>query len=513
MDLLLLGSESRKTHIRPRKNLRRDKYDMEDIDEFFEEDEEDIEEDVRNDDDQKETSTLHDNINNVARKINFTDAEASKFDLSPISISKYAARKNKKSPLRSPLPEHNKGNQEIQGTFIERDEEEILSLRRNDEVNDNDNNGYSNNDLNDFDDIYMELSPVDLSPMKDRVIDQDMGEEVGSKIPSEAVNRRSVSSLTKNMALGATKRRRPSKRVVSLDDESEEEVAITGDSSELLSPPPTDKKRSGRKPGRIREINTKPSPLPSPPPDGLRRSKRTRIAPLAYWRNERIVYSRAKDNEVDPDTTLATDIKNIPLQEIKEVVHIPEVEKLSPPTTRRSRLRSRTRKIAKKSQKEIYDYESDPEISGSEWFQDKTLNLEVYEDPENEIKVERTIAWAPNGGSFQEAPNKDGNDIDNFKVATLFNYNRDVTACGLLEFPFEGFKSLRNSGDCIFDFHVVKGLIEVMMNNDKFVVTRGCSFEIPNANIYGFKNIGQGNAKLFFVQTRVPATDEVEAEL
>lgn len=516
MDLLNLGSQSRKTGLKPRANLRKDKYNMEDVDEFFAEDEDGKQTEgietkpreattsiygsglavSRNSEFSVESSTPRHNFNNVARKINFTDAEAEPFHLSPISIqSKNSKPRNKKSPLRSPLQENKGSGRKDDGTG---DEDEF-------NYNDMDNDLYG-------DEIDMSLSPVNLSPIKLRTeLSLQDKTDFDKNAPKAKSNRRnSASSFTKKMALGTTK---PRKKRPVIDVESEENTTqeySPDDKSELLSPPPTTKRetKKSRASSVPKETITRPSPLLSPPPDGLRRSKRTRIAPLAFWRNERIVYTRASDDD-DADTTLANDIKKVPLQEIEAVVHIPETNKQINNKKRQSlKLRTTTPRQKKIPPKQvIYDYESDPEIGGSEWFKDKSLQLRVFEGP-NDDRVKRSIAWAPNEGSFEDPPNT--GEIENFRVATLFGDDRDFTAGGLIEFPYGGFKSLRNSSDSVYIFHVVKGLIEVTLNEDTFVVTRGCSFHVPRANSFAFKNLGQDSSKLFFVQSKKVVADEDE---
>lgn len=527
MDLLLLGSESRKTHLKPRQNLSKDKYDMEDVDEFFEDDDDDgMKVDLKKDEKESSTPEKFQDYNNVARKINFTDAEAALFHLSPISLTSKQTnkKKSKKSPLRSPLQD-NKNNQMKDKI----DNDSVLEDPGYDFGNDMyEVQSFENQDFNDVEFPHNEIrSPVKSSSKDETVVPKRKRGRPPKKTKISLPKTNPVSLFTKDMALGNTGRKKRAPHIYEeeeedkkdtqesqdiqdekynndLDEEDISEYSLNADDNgHVFSPTYV----QGLKPHDRKQI-IKPSPLPSPPPDGLRRSRRTRIAPLAFWRNERIVYTRAHESGQDPDTTLYNDIKNIPLQEIKEVVHIPELKVKSNSGKKRTRLRSRN--IPKRKVKEIYDYESDPEISGSEWYSSKSLSLDVFEDPEKEIKINRTVAWAPDGGDFQSTSTADDDpsSIENFKVATLFNHNKDFTASGLLEFPYEGFKSLRNSGDCIFSFHVVNGLIEVTINNDKFVVTRGCSFEVPNANIYGFKNLGQNSARLFFVQTRIPTLDK-----
>ena len=273
---------------------------------------------------------------------------------------------------------------------------------------------------------------------------------------------------------------------------------------------PSQSTQSTYKSSQPNEVIVQPSPLPSPPPEGLRRSKRTKIAPLAYWRNERIVYSRANEANGDPDSTLISDIRKVPLQEIREVVHIPEPQKKKIPARRGRPPKNgtATRGRKPKPKPETYDYESDPEIEGSEWFKKKSLEAEVFLS--EDTKVERVVAWTPDGGEFQQPPpsNKGLQVVENFKVAPLFDADSDMIAAGLLEFPVEGFKSLRTAGESLFIFHVAKGLVEVTLNSEKFVVTRGCSFEVPKLNIYSLKNIGQVTARLFFVQCQLGTAEK-----
>lgn len=559
MDLLKLGLQSRKMGLKPRDNLRKDKYDMEDIDEFFADEEEEVKEGKSNrttnriardnsepiDNDRftvardnrsnlgvsSYSKGLHlsaavttpeqpSDFNNLARKINFTDAEAGSFDLSPIAILSKNNRKNEKAPLRSPLQE-NKGASIDEGAASGDD-----ALNR-----------FEDNDVNDNlfgEERDMSLSPIDLSPIKVRHQARSvettpkrnsLRDTTSKQSSGKPLSTKSVSSITKNMALGVMgKKVRKKPRVIESDLDSYDDDYVSSppqDSSDLISPPPTNKKKRDNMVRRqVSSRNTpketiiKPSPLPSPPPDGLRRSKRTRISPLAFWRNERVVYTRASEHLQDPDSTLARDIERIPLQEIKEVVHIPEVPEQNPQPKKRHRGRppkNSSPKLKRSLPKPpvVYDYESDPEISGSEWFSDKTLTLRVFEGP-NDKRVERDIAWAPNQGNFIESTNSEG--LENFKVATLFGNDRDFTAGGLIEFPYGGFKSLRNSADSVYIFHVVKGLIEVTLNEDKFVVTKGCSFQVPRSNSFAFKNLSQDKSKLFFVQSKKVVVEGDESD-
>ncbi|CAK7913079.1 inner kinetochore subunit Mif2p [[Candida] anglica] len=519
MDLLNLGSQARRTGLKPRENVARDRHDMEDIDEFFADEGENdfVSEQSSKPSVPRATSRASGapvsrsiteesqtrrprggDFNNVARKIDFTETEAESFTLSPITFSAKGApvKKNKKSPLRSPLPERRDVGYEN---------------------NDNDNDDFDMGGLSDLD---MSLSPVEIPEVVNtrEEVKQRRGTGTNSSSTPKAP------SLTKRMALGKSSGKRramPKKRQQSppppsssqedysrsyIDDESsgeeymdtsyKEEAAIS-----VPSPPRKSKKRPSNKgstPQASSYTVTNPSPLPSPPPDGLRRSRRTKIAPLAFWRNERIVYSRAHEDEIhDADSTELRFMKLAPLQEIKEVVHIPEV------TTQTDRRPKHQPRHATRASS-IGASTKETNIEGSEWFKDESLTLEVFNEQGGDKRTKRRIAWAPGSGNFFTPPSDANNPAsrENFKLATLFDGDNNFTASGLLELPISGFKKLRHTAEHVFIFHVVQGTLEVTLNESVFVVTGGCSFEVPRGNMYGLRNVGQDTARVFFVQTK-----------
>lgn len=530
MNLLQLGAQARKTGLKPRSNITKDKYDMEDVDEFFE-------------DTSVPEIRRHDNSfpNKDGGAGALTRNESTALPLTTtrktlgvgrirlITRDSSAGKQDHDGPSEN---KENKTNSEELGggenEFVYPDYPDFDVVADFDDVDEapedtqsesraltslsiaeqesNSGNEHPDDLLDDIRND-LEMSPIPLLSLTNK---EDTQESL--QLPIRNV-KSTGSHFTKDMALGKTKqKKRP--RIVESDNEELGDVT-----QDVLENPSSDggdafdsdfsenrySQTSSYKPSQLDIIQ--PSPLPSPPPEGLRRSKRTRIAPLAYWRNERIVYTRALEaSSADPDSTLISDIRKVPLQEIREVVHIPEAKKMKA-KTRRGRPPKSTTIVTKgknaKSAQEAYDYESDPEIEGSEWFKDKSLEAEVFESEDSRVK--RVVAWSPDGGTFRGPPaGKSGQTaIENFKVAPLFDSESDVVAAGLLEFPLDGFKSLRTTGESLFIFHVVKGLIEVTLNSDKFVVTRGCSFEVPKLNIYSFKNIGQGSARLFFVQCQI----------
>lgn len=532
MDLLRLGIQSRKTGLKAKENLGKDQYDMEDIDEFF--DETIIPEPSTN---LGRLGQLSPAINRslnpsktlgVRRKrpeIEHRPAPTSSRVQAVTQLKPHASpSKTSTSPLvRVPMPEESGGLQhewdqqpdlniydypdDAENEMVDEEGEELSSAVV-------ENPSTPNARTQNRPSSPTKRTPSNVStPKKDSFL--QTSPKAGNSKPKTSTTPSKITKIpskaakvTKNLI---TKRARSKVPKLS-DSESEEDISMTQQTEaysdeDVFDADFTETQMSEQTQAGSgyedtqHEYVTNPTPLPSPPPEGLRRSKRTKIAPLAYWRNERIVYTRANESHGDPDSTLINDIKKIPLQEIHQVVHVPEAEKRERASVKKHAKHS---KKTKDSKQDEYDYTSDPEIDGSEWFKDRKLDAEVFENADS--KITKTIAWAPNGGDFKlPPPSKNGQAVsEQFQVAPLFDTGLDLIAAGLLEFPFEGFKSLRTTGESLFLFHVAKGLIEVTLNNDTFVVTRGCSFEIPRFNIYSFKNIGYGSARLFFVQCQIP---------
>ena len=86
---------------------------------------------------------------------------------------------------------------------------------------------------------------------------------------------------------------------------------------------------------------------------------------------------------------------------------------------------------------------------------------------------------------------------DNYLVASLFDEDKSSFAGGMLQLPSDGFKPPVTVTGSTYMFNVMKGLIQVTLNENMFVVTKGCKVQIPEGNEYSLRNIGQGDAYLF----------------
>ena len=335
-------------------------------------------------------STINQPFNNIARKINFNQEDDETFNLpstsSSLAMVTASSVSNKKSPvttqqspLRSPLPEQD----------------------------------YDYNQF-DVEEDYGDITEEDKQPSPPPPVPKTKSKAKRKlRLPLQPIPIPNLLKLLLHllkMALGKTKRLPSSFDSVNTssvteyyDEDDEDNDRDYGESQQdsiedsMIDSTFNDYSQPSSNNNKTRRKIIKESPLPSPPPDnpnGLRRSKRTRIKPLAFWRNERIIYSKDLDYDDEQDTTLARDIHNIPLQLIKEVVHIPDNESVdnsgSPNTRTGAAGSTKTRLNRKRTYKQTtttdYDYESDPEISGSEWFKEDNLLLEVNDNGESKLR-------------------------------------------------------------------------------------------------------------------------------
>lgn len=487
MDLIKVGKEARKTGFKAREGLIRDKYDMEDIDEFF-----------------AEGSVVGDTTNSTRQSVILSRQYPS---LYRTPIPKPDTTRVKTKTISSPRVEHS-GPISLKSSLSP-----VIK-----------NTGHEHGQqvethADDFQDITFDS-------VEDGLIDD---------IDDEQLEQQSTTGFTKAMvASNASK----TKRLRELGDKGAGSLHVTDRDSDLIHDSllyPVNDSSSPQKHNLVISHDASPtkavkrgnfeyklnddmpdwedeeetsgddefhltqddpllegagihSLLPSPPPESktLRRSKRTKVKPLDFWRNERIIYTRADDEFLlEKENTLINDLKKVPLQEITEIIHVKDT---SPGPKKRKILR----KLPKKS------VSKDDELNPL-WFADGVKEVEVFLGDESVTKQE--VAWTANGVTFKDTTSDD-NTSERFLAAPLFRSSSGSISTGLIDLPLDGFKSLRSSNDMTCVFHVTEGRIEVELNRDHFVVLHGCSFVVPASNIYSLRNVGQTVARLFFVQCK-----------
>lgn len=216
---------------------------------------------------------------------------------------------------------------------------------------------------------------------------------------------------------------------------------------------------------------------------GVRRSKRVKVPPLAYWRNERIVYNLEQEKP-----------------HIKEIVYAP------PPTKpERKKRRKPIEKASRPSQKRRIEESSDDNDDDSFEEGEVTDKVEglVFDYPDMNQSSTRVLAWAANAGDFKDVKNAA------YSLATLYDYNSVYCAGGIINIRANGSKPLKPSKQNSYIFYVISGKVQVNVSDTVFKLRKGGSFEVPRGNYYSITNIdGEQDARLFFVQ----ATDTLDNE-
>lgn len=478
MDLIKIGKEARKTGFRVREGLIRDKYDMEDIDEFF-----------------AEGSSIRESIPTALK-----DTRPSN-DYKDSSTDR-GSRSQRSDPIpkESPRFTFSSHHDPVKVTSFGSDGDNMLDAHADDfqDITFEDlEKGSSNDDLSQksfrMKEFTKEMavgnatSPKQLKTLELRPPTKSSTYEVDAVSEDMAPLERphksdspQASSLEGSPVKFGSRDHSKLTSNVSKDDQFE------WDNDNQIS---DDDDFDNTQDELFEEVAGTHSLLPSPPPEStsLRRSKRTRVKPLDFWRNERIVYTRADEGFIsEKDNTLINDLKKIPLQEITEIIHVKDTDP-----------KPKKRKMTRKSQKKGETVKKDESLDPL-WFNEGVKEVEVFLDDDTSAKQE--VAWTATGVSFRDTGDNDKTEY--FLAAPLFRSSKGSISSGLINLPENGYKSLRSSNDMTCIFHVTQGRIEVELNQDRFVVLTGCSFIVPNSNIYSLRNVGQESATLFFVQCR-----------
>ncbi|KAK9390503.1 kinetochore CENP-C fungal-like protein [Lipomyces mesembrius] len=189
--------------------------------------------------------------------------------------------------------------------------------------------------------------------------------------------------------------------------------------------------------------------------DGVRRSKRVRVQPLAYWRNERIVYNLGERRESGPA-----------LPQIKEIIIVDSPQ--STLTTRAStRRKSRGGSVFRRTrtEDELSDVanESEPdEVVG-----------EVNDFMDDEKIVKRRLAVSGHAIPFLQTASS------SFKFAKTFDEPGGFMASGMVLLPVHGEKGSRPSRHNALAFCVVEGHVEVTIQDTMFRLRRGGHTIVP----------------------------------
>ncbi|SCV00255.1 LAMI_0G03884g1_1 [Lachancea mirantina] len=238
---------------------------------------------------------------------------------------------------------------------------------------------------------------------------------------------------------------------------------------------------------------------------GLRRSKRVKIAPLEYWRNEKVVYKRKSAKPVlDIDKVITYEDEEDEAEKDELTAKKRKSYNYNPSGRPRGRPRkSRNREVVTSNVKlDMKDLESltGKKLENADWLEGGSLHSNVRNSRGEIGKV--CLAFAPNKSKYQQVRRSETN---NFLMSILFDDQKDVFASGFITLPPEGIKAPTGAADTTLVFCLIQGVIEFQIEETKFIGTPGTSCRIPAFNKYALKNMMSAEAKIFFVQIALPS--------
>ncbi|KTW26151.1 hypothetical protein T552_03043 [Pneumocystis carinii B80] len=235
-----------------------------------------------------------------------------------------------------------------------------------------------------------------------------------------------------------------------------------------------DKKQSRR----VLSEDLLPSVL-SPHVNGTRRSLRTKVAPLAYWRNERIVYELGERRKSGPA-----------MPKIKEIIR---VDPISIPNKHKGTNRTKNTNYKRKLIKSEMP-------SDDEWEEKVDVECEVINWHDKKPIVKR-IAYPASSYAPRDVTNAIIKFQKTFDEAPFF-------ATGVMDLPRGGEKATKPSKHNVMTFVILEGAVEATVHQTSFRLKRGSHFIVPRGNYYSIRNIANKVSRLFFTQ----ATDTLENE-
>lgn len=251
----------------------------------------------------------------------------------------------------------------------------------------------------------------------------------------------------------------------------------------------------------------------------LRRSTRIKVPTLDYWRNEKIVYKRRSarpeldiskiityDNECSDDDDNNNKEKKRKKKDKITIVNESYNKRIFPFPMEKSLQRRKQTKLnpSRSNNNKSWDKVHNYEKKDTEWVSRGVFegSIKKKSSIKGKLKFKKEIlAVAPNFIDNERIYRQNDN---NYKINILFDSQRNLFANGFMTIPVDGQKSQSTIDNIYIIFHVLQGCVEVTISKDnRFVCMEGSTFQIPSYNSYSLVNKGDIEVKLYFVQVTV----------
>ncbi|CUS20620.1 LAQU0S01e10770g1_1 [Lachancea quebecensis] len=242
---------------------------------------------------------------------------------------------------------------------------------------------------------------------------------------------------------------------------------------------------------------------------GLRKSKRVKVAPLEYWRNEKVVYKRKSRKPIlEIDKIITYEDEDDEEEEISRRRKSSKKLPYNYGTSGKPRGRPRKNRAPNDAfslghqnpNEELISRIRTGEAQSSSWMSRGVYRALVKSSFNGKKESEEILACAPD---LVHTEQRRKTAEEDFSLAVLFDQHRDLFASGFLTIPIGSCKKLSDSRNAFINFYLIEGVIELTVGRNKLLCTDGTSFQIPAFNEYAFRNKGKNDAKMYFVQTTV----------
>ncbi|KAJ3009361.1 UNVERIFIED_CONTAM: hypothetical protein HDU68_002740 [Siphonaria sp. JEL0065] len=314
------------------------------------------------------------------------------------------------------------------------------------------------------------------------------------------------------------------------EDEDEEEVKRPLSSkkrkSTAATPLPAKQKKQKRRSYSVKEDEEEEE-------NGIsarRRSSRTTIAPMEYWKGERVEYKMALDKETGVSVPHVEQVHS----SLKK--HFPL--KPSNPRWKSNRFNSSSDKEDEEVQDSSASDNSSDKRHAKKSKRSKHSVKQTLTRREDSLDSEDDSTVLLNGikqqhgtGPFNVTVKDAGTDSETtmglvygpkdinpqrfkpdqkFKLQKTFILEKYAGA-GFIDIPVNEQKSEKNSGSTSVIFYVISGHVQATINESVIEVGKGSHFMVPRQNVYSLVNIGTKKCRVYFVQIRGPVVEEAVA--
>lgn len=222
--------------------------------------------------------------------------------------------------------------------------------------------------------------------------------------------------------------------------------------------------------------------------EGVRKSSRFKIAPLAFWRGEKLVYGRGSRRKSSGGTI------GLALPEVKEIIHVDLIEgEQKRRRTRPGSIKPRSRKNRRNGTvKEESESESEDDAEG--WEETITVEAPVRSFEDQHELVKKVLA----------IPESDYEPCEVVGQGIFFQKTLSEEphfAAGVLDIPVGERKPPKPSKQNTMFFFIFRGYVEVKIHEAVFRLRKGAQFTVPRGNFYEIVNVGRKDARLFFSQS------------